>query len=420
MPAVLAQAKPFAGVTLNGAAFQHGYHAAIKELLPEFEQATGIKVNFDLQAFPVYNQRMDLELSTTGSGYDFCNITFPFSGRWVGSKWLTPLDEFVKDPNITPASFDPADFLTGSQAPFVGPDGATYGYSWLTGVQMLGAARADLIEKAGMKMPQTLDEFMAVCVATHSNDTAAYVNDKLHNWEFPPFLLGFGGKVLKNAPTDITPVLDSPEAIKAADYYATLLRKYAPQGVLSFTDDQALRLQMTGRANMRTQTLEWLLTLGKSPDSRVRDTVRYSAMPAGPAGAFPGVNSQAYAIPAGSKQKRAAWEFIKWAVSKEMVLRLALEKAQVGVARKSVLADPAVKAAMTVNGQDLSLIFINAVEEAGKRGYMRYRTLPVFPQVGEKINRAIERIATGQGTAQEAMVAANKEAIDDLKKAGAL
>ena len=32
----------------------------------EFEQLTGARVNFDTPSFPVYNQRVDLELSTEG------------------------------------------------------------------------------------------------------------------------------------------------------------------------------------------------------------------------------------------------------------------------------------------------------------------------------------------------------------------
>jgi multiple sugar transport system substrate-binding protein len=44
----------------------------------------------------------------------------------------------------------------------------------------------------------------------------------------------------------------------------------------------------------------------------------------------------------------------------------------------------------------------------------------VFPQAGEKINKAIERIASGQDSAAVVMAAAVQEAKDDLKKAGAL
>ena len=49
---------------------------------------------------------------------------------------------------------------------------------------------------------------------------------------------------------------------------------------------------------------------------------------------------------------------------------------------------------------------------------MKYRTVPVYPQVGDKINKAIERIATKQQAAPEAMKQAQAEAIADLRRPG--
>ena len=49
---------------------------------------------------------------------------------------------------------------------------------------------------------------------------------------------------------------------------------------------------------------------------------------------------------------------------------------------------------------------------------MQYRTVPVFPQVGDKINRAIEAIATKQMSPADALKQAQAQAIDDIKKAG--
>ncbi|HWT77493.1 MAG TPA: twin-arginine translocation signal domain-containing protein, partial [Candidatus Methylomirabilis sp.] len=48
-PVVLGQAKPFSGITINGAAFQHVHHNYLTEYIPEFEARTGMKVNFSLQ-----------------------------------------------------------------------------------------------------------------------------------------------------------------------------------------------------------------------------------------------------------------------------------------------------------------------------------------------------------------------------------
>ena len=73
---------------------------------------------------------------------------------------------------------------------------------------------------------------------------------------------------------------------------------------------------------------------------------------------------------------------------------------------------------LTLNGQDVAALYLQVLELGGKSGYMKYRTVPVFPQVGDKINKAIERIATGQQNGPEAMAQAQEEAMVDLKKAG--
>ena len=418
-PAVIGQAKPFAGVTINGACFQHVFQTYLKETIPEFEAATGMKVNLDLQAFPVYNQRMDLELSTKGSAYDFCNITFIYSGRWIGAGWMTPLDGFVKDANKTPASWDAADFVAGAQSSLQDAKGITYGYAWEAGAMLLGAARGDLIEKAGLKMPTTFDDLIKVCEATNKKDNAAaFVADRLHHWNWIPYLMGLGGKVFRGPPDDLYPQIDSPEAIAAAEWYANLLAKYGPAGVLSYTDDQAMRAQIGGRANMRTQSIGWMTPLVKHAESAVKTTARYGLMPSGPAGNFPGCNSHGFGIPQGAKNKEAAWEFIKWAMSKETLRKISLTKGYSAVCRRSIVTDPAFKQAMTLNGQDVASLYLQVLELGGKSGYMKYRTVPVFPQVGDKINKAIEKIATKQTSAAVALKEAQIEAIADLQKAG--
>ena len=63
-----------------------------------------------MQAFPVYNQRTDLELSTKGSALRRLNVTFIYSGRWIGAGWMTNLDTFAKDAKYTPADWDAGRF----------------------------------------------------------------------------------------------------------------------------------------------------------------------------------------------------------------------------------------------------------------------------------------------------------------------
>jgi multiple sugar transport system substrate-binding protein len=418
-PAVIGQAKPFDGVTINGASFQHVFHTYLKEYIPEFEEQTGMTVNFELQAFPIYNQRMDLELSTQGSAYDFCNVTFIYTGRWIGAGWIAPLDEFVNDPNLTPADWDAGDFVGGAQSALQDAEGNTYGFAWEAGAMIMGIARGDLLDQAGVAVPTTFEELITVCDAIHDQEgVAAFVADKLHHWNWIPYLMGNGGGVFRDPPDDLMPTLDTAEAAEAAEYYANLLTTYGPSGVLSFTDDQAMRAQLAGRANIRTQAIGWMTPLAKQEDSTVRETVRYALMPAGPAGNFPGSNSHGFGIPAGARNKEAAWEFIKWAMGKEMTRRIALEKGYSAVCRRSVIEDPAYREVLTLNGQDVASLYLQVLDLGGMLGYMNYRTVPVFPQVGDKINKAIERIATGQQDGAAAMAQAQEEAVADLKKAG--
>lgn len=416
---VLGQARKFAGVTLQGAAFQHAFHLALREWLPELEAETGLKVNFELQSNPIYNQRMDLELSTKGSAYDFCNIGTPWCGRWISSGWMTPLDEFVGNANVTAPDFDAGDFASGAQAILSDAGGRPYGFAWVAGAILMGVARSDILEKARIEIPKTADELIEACKRTNDpGNTYAFVNDLLHHWEWPPYLMGQGGSIFRNPPDDLMPMLNTPEAIRAAAVYAELLSKYSPPGGISFNDDQAMRFQLSGRANMRTCSIDWLMPLAKLPDSKVKSTMRFAAMPGGKAGSFPAVNANGFGIPAGAKNKEAAWTFIQWALSKKTFLRMTLEKNQIAIPRKSVIANEQYKSAMTVNGQDVGKLYLETVEASGPRGYMKYRVMPVFPQVGEKINKAIEQIASGQMDAKAAMDLAQQAAVADIVKAG--
>ena len=416
---VRGQAKKFAGVSISGAAFQSTYHEYLKAYLPEFEAETGLKVDFQQQAFPVYNQRMDLELSTKGSAYDFCNLTFIYSGRWVAANWFTPLNDFVKDANKTPADWDAEDFVSGTTQHLKNAKGEIFAFPWEAGGMLMAAARGDLIEAAGLQMPTTFAELMQVCQAVNNKEgVAAFVADRLHHWNWIPYLMGFGGNVFRDPPDDLLPTFDTPEAANAAEYYARLITEMSPPGVMSFSDDQAMRAQMSGRANIRTQAITWITPLVAHAESKVAKTARYALMPAGPAGNFPGSNSHGFGIPAGAKNKDAAWAFISWAVSKDTIARIVKEKGYGAVCRRSVITSEAFTNRLTLNGDSVAPLYLQVLELGGKTGYMKYRTVPVYPQVGDKINKAMERIASKQQGARAALQQAKEEAIADLKKAG--
>jgi multiple sugar transport system substrate-binding protein len=94
--------------------------------------------------------------------------------------------------------------------------------------------------------------------------------------------------VFKDPPENLTPTLDTPQAIQAAEFYGNILRTYAPEGVLSYTDDQMVTAQVQGRANISMHSLPVEISLADPKKSKVYDKVAYVMVPAGPTGLFPG------------------------------------------------------------------------------------------------------------------------------------
>ncbi|NOJ38469.1 ABC transporter substrate-binding protein [Bradyrhizobium australiense] len=419
LPAI-AQTKPFAGVTLRGASFQHRFFTLLQNYIPEFEAQTGMKVDLQLSAFPVYNQQANLELSSGGSAFDFVNVTFILAARWVAAGLLANLDEFTGDPNLTPAEWNPRDFVEGAQVPYRDAKGATYGYSWEGGAMVMGLSRMDVMEKRGLKIPKTFAELEQVCAAMNGADNVnGIVSFQLHHWCLPPYIRGFGGNIFRNPPTDIMPTLNSPEAIQAVEYYANLLRNYAPRGVLTYTEDQARQSHMTGRSNIFIHSSAWITPILLSNDSKVRDTSRVVRMPAGPVHDFPAANSQGLGIPKNAKNKKAAWEFIKWALSPEISMRLVKEHGHSSVCRRSVIESEEYRKLNTVNGQDLGALYLEVLGLPAKgENYMAYRTVKEFPIIGDVLNKAFEQVATGQLAAAAAMNAAQEQAVANLRRAG--
>lgn len=412
-------ARKYDGVTLNVSTFSTAWPQLIRQWLPEFEALTGAKVQLDTPAFPVYNQRADLELSTRGSAYDVVNVTFIYTSRWINAGWLTPLDEFVANPNLTPADWGLQDFLPATLAAETGRDGKLYGIPYVVEAMLTGASRYDLIQQAGLAFPKTTDDLVKVLQAVNKKErVAGYVTDNHYGWTFIPYLQAFGGNVFRAPPDDLFPTLDTPEAVQAADYFARLIREFGPNGGITYTADQSLQALKQGRVNLSDASQTYLAQLGNAESSGTLNSAHFGPMVNGPKGWFPGMATHALGIPAGSKNKEAAWAFIQWALSKQNTART-LAAGYGSPTRRSDIDSPVFRSKQVINGVDLAQLSIDAIDQAGKGGYMKYRTVEFYPQVDQQLNKAIALIASGQLSAKEAMAQAQAGTIADLKRAGA-
>ena len=96
--------------------------------------------------------------------YDVLNITFIYSSRWIGAGWFDAARRaYIEDPDKTPPDWDLADFLPGAVAPLkttrTACSTACPGSPTPTWPP---PRRFDLIEQAGLGMPDTFDDIVAV------------------------------------------------------------------------------------------------------------------------------------------------------------------------------------------------------------------------------------------------------------------
>ena len=409
--------KPFDGVNLNVSCWNSTYPKLLTDYIPEFEAASGATVSYETPSFPIYNQRMDVELSTGSSTYDVVNVTFIYSGRWVGSGWVTPLDDFIKDPAKTPSDWDAGDFLSGATAAFRDRQGRMCAIPWIADIFMAGASRYDLIQKAGQKLPDTFTEVEPMAKAIQKQGgIPAMISENHYGWSFVPWLQGMGANVFRAPPDDLMPTLDSPEAIAAADLFGHLLRDYGPDGAVSMTYEQVLAMLKAGRVNYSPNNQTFLVQMAQK-GAKTASTCGFSMMPAGPAGRFPGVAAHGWGIPVGSKQKDAAWAFISWAMSKQLGMRMFTERKYSSVTRRSIIESPTFKESLNLNGFDVAAMYLSSIEQAAN-GYMAYRTVPVYPQIDREIDSAIQSVITQQQSAAQAMKTAQQNAIAEVRRAG--
>lgn len=409
--------KPFDGTTLNVACWSTSYSEFLKSYIPEFEQASGAKVVYETPAFPIYNQRMDIELATKSAAHDVINVTFIFSGRWVGAGWTTPLDDFIHDSSKTPADFNPSDFLPATTTAFKDKQGRLHGIPWIADIHMAGASRYDLIQKLGLKQPDTFDEQETMLKGLKAQGgPTPFCAENHYGWTFIPYLQGFGGSVFHHAPDDLHPTLDTPEAIQAADVFSHFLRDYGPDGVLSYTYDQVLQGQKDGTINYSTSNETFVVQMA-NPATKVANTCGFSLMPGGPAGRFPDAAAHGWGIPIASQKKDAAWAFITWATSPQIFLRMFHDHGYSSVTRQSIIEMPEFRQKLQLNGFDVASMYLETLKIASK-GYTVYRTVPPYPMVDHEIDVAIQTIVSKQMGAKEAMQRAQQNALTALKRAG--
>lgn len=80
----------------------------IKDMLPEFEAKTGIKVNFEIVQYTDMHTKLITQFLAPTSTYDVIEVDNYWAGEFPAAGWLEPLDEYVKKDNFDMSVYVPA------------------------------------------------------------------------------------------------------------------------------------------------------------------------------------------------------------------------------------------------------------------------------------------------------------------------
>lgn len=370
--------------------FAGPYSTVAQQKLPEFEKATGIKVDLTILGGEVINQKISTELLGGGTSYDVMSIrgdSMPFYG---GNKTLADMSDFLKDSKLTPASYELED-ITPLMLDYYSWKGAQIGIPWTADAYVM-YYRTDLLEKAGLSGPPTSAEEYAEYAQKLTNAPEVYgtglTMQRSHNLssEYYQWLSIFGGAVVDD---DGNAALDTPEAREALEFYVKL-KDSAPPDVTNWAFERLTTGLSQGEVAMAVQWASVASVMEDKSQSKVAGNMGYAPLPTSPNAASV-VGGWGLSIPAASKNQKNAFKFLQWMTGPEMTRELAALGG--GPARISLLNDKELNEKypwFQAQGQS----FENAVP--------RPRT-PGWPEIDDFMSTELAQVVTGSLGQEEAI-----------------
>jgi multiple sugar transport system substrate-binding protein len=325
--------------TLRLVGVNHVAADAIEKLLPEFEKTTGIKVVIEKFGEDQLNQKLITEF-TAGSSTADVFMTRPLQEARVMAKqgWYEDLTPYIAK---TPG-YDFEDFTPSSRSAVIINNVITQ-IPLVTESEVL-YYRKDILEAAGIAVPNTLDELFEAAkkLTDKSKEFYGFVARGQRSpliTQFSSFLYSHGGDFFNQ--DTMTATVNTPEALAAIDMYGTLLREYGPPGALNMSWPQGMAIFAQGKVAMYTEASALYPNVLDPDKSIVADKTGVAVFPEGPAGRnMYNVTAWGIAMYSGSKNKDDAWKLLEFLTNKKGITFIQGEQT-VQSARASVWADPA-------------------------------------------------------------------------------
>jgi multiple sugar transport system substrate-binding protein len=358
-------AKPYAGTEVDVVFLDRPGYAAAEKLIPEFEAATGIKINVTTMPYEnaLGEQVRDF---VAGGDIDIALIDLVWIGNFAENGWIVPADEFLNNPELADPEIDMADFFPLVLNAFGGWNDVIYGLPFDNYSGLLFYNRC-MLEAAGFdRPPETWAEILETYgpALTKDGKYAFALQSKRNETQsadsFARMLWPFGGSFLDES---FRSNLLSPESQAGLQFRQDLMQ-FMPPGIVSYDHAETVNALAQGDVAMITEWSAFYSTLTNPETSQIVDCLGIAPEPMGPAGRKPALGgfSLAVATQADDAEKAAAWLFIQWITSKANALPM-LEAGAVP-ARQSVYA---------IDGVAERFSFVPALVESWQEGVPEFR-----------------------------------------------
>ncbi len=404
----VASDKPYAGTTIYIIGETVPPMDYVAELLPLFEEETGINVEFEQAPYEQVVEKETLDLSSKTGNYDVISTPYEFLGSYVENGYIQPIDPFLDRPELVGDDFDQDDLIQGMWDSSGTWKGQHYGFTSNTSIHML-FYRKDLFEnpdemaafkaKYGydLKVPATWDEYLdtAEFFTRAAGDTLAgqvleqpfygvSIGGKRHPTivlEWLNYAWSMGGGVFDS---EGNLIVNSDANKKALDYFKELA-KFAPPGYDNYSWDEVFVAFTQGQAAMSINWNDYTAATEDPAQSKVAGITGYSTLPVDATVNKPVAHFGPWTwfIPSTAKNPDAAFLFLKWIASKEIQTEMAKKGAF--PIRTSVYQDP----------QFADRPYWNAVMAVLEISTPRPR-IPEWPQMADVMMLALSNNLTGQ------------------------
>lgn len=405
---------------LTIATVNNGDMIRMQGLTDDFTKANpDIKLEWVTLEENVLREKVTTDIATKGGQFDVLTIGTYEVPIWGKKGWLLPLTQVDDPADLLPAI---AGGLTVKGKLMAAP---FYGESSMV------MYRKDLVEAAGMKMPDapTWKDIKAIADKITNKDKEIYgvcLRGKAGWGENMAFITAtsnsFGARWFDE---NWKPQFDQPEWKETLNFYLDLMHKDGPPGASSNGFNENLALFNAGKCGMWIDATVAASFVTNPKESKVADKVGFALAPdngLGKRGNW--LWAWSLAIPAGTKKEEAAQKFIGWATSKHYTALVAAKEGWANVppgTRSSLYANPEYAkvpfAKMTldsINSADPTKPSIKPVPYVG----VQFVAIPEFAGVATTVGQIFSAALAGEKTPADALAEAQDVATRAMTKAG--